>query len=49
LGGIGNENTTFTVTYQHRSGSNNWGPNRVHTTGTVHCDDNDRISITLTD
>jgi hypothetical protein len=49
LEGIGNENTTFTVTYQHRSGSNNWGTNRVHTTGNVHCDDNDRITVTLTD
>jgi hypothetical protein len=48
LGGIGNENTRFTVTYQHRSG-NSWGPNLVETTGTLSCDDNDDFTITLTD
>jgi hypothetical protein len=48
LGGIGNENTRFTVTYKRHSG-NNWGPNLVHTTDTVNCDDNDRFTITLTE
>lgn len=48
FGKIGNENTEFTVTYQHRSG-NSWGPNLVETTGTFNCDDNDDFHITLTD
>ena len=52
FGSIGNETTTFTVTYQRRRGSGwgaTWGANLVHTHGPVHCDDNDSFTITLTD
>jgi hypothetical protein len=48
LGGIGGENTEFTVTYQHRLGDNNWSANRVETTDTFQCNDNARKTINLT-
>ena len=48
LQGIGGENTRFTVTYQHRSGNNNWGTNRVETTDEFECGDNRSRTIVLT-
>jgi hypothetical protein len=45
--GIGNQDTTFTLTYQHRTG-NNWTGNRVHRTD-AHCDDDETTVITVTD
>ena len=49
LGGIGNEETEFTVTYQKRSGTNNWSANHVKTTDTFTCQDNDSFTVVLTD
>jgi hypothetical protein len=49
LGGIGGENTEFTVTYQHRLGNNNWSANHVETTDTFECEDGERKTINLTD
>ena len=49
LQGIGNESTEFTVTYQKRSGTNNWSANHVKTTDTFTCQDNDSYTVVLTD
>jgi hypothetical protein len=49
LQGIGGESTKFTVTYQHRSGSNNWSANHVARTGTFTCGDGESKTIVLTD
>jgi len=47
LQGIGGERTRFTVTYQLRSGNNNWGTNRVETTPEFTCGDNQDRTIVL--
>jgi hypothetical protein len=45
LQGIGNEFTTFTVTFQRRLGSG-WGPNDVHEGNRFKCEDNEeRLTI----
>ncbi len=49
LQGIGNESTEFTVTYQKRSGTNNWSANHVKTTDTFTCQDNESYTVVLTD
>ena len=49
LQGIGNESTEFTVTYQKRSGTNNWSGNHVKTTATFTCQDNESYTVVLTD
>jgi hypothetical protein len=49
LGGIGEESTEFTVTYQKRSGKNNWSANHVATTPTFTCQDNHTYTVFLTE
>jgi len=48
LQGIGNEETEFTVTYQKRSGKNNWSANHIATTDTFVCQDNEGQTVRLT-
>ena len=47
LQGIGGERTRLTVTYQHRSGNNNWGTNRVETTPEFECGDGESRTVVL--
>jgi hypothetical protein len=49
LQGIGNESTEFTVTYQKRSGTNNWSANLIATTDTFVCQDNEGKTVVLAD
>jgi len=48
LGGIGNENTQFRVTYQHHAGGTLWGDKLVETTGVFRANDNESKTVTLT-
>jgi hypothetical protein len=49
LEGTGEQSTEFTVTYQKRSGTNNWSANHAATTDTFTCQDNHTYTVFLTD
>lgn len=48
LGGIGDENTCFRVTYKHRFGGTVWGDKIVERTGMFTAHDNGSKTVTLT-
>ena len=48
LQGIGGENTSFTVTYQHRVG-NNWSGNHVARSDTFQAEDKGEMTVVLSD
>ena len=48
LGGIGDEDTCFRVTYQHHIGGLTWSVDKIETTSTFKCHDNGKITVILT-